>query len=126
MELMPGRICALELMPGRISAFKYEKLMPGRICALALMPGRILCIGIDARSNSVKNETVHVYKYNITFIDKYFIGKKPTRLYNEAEVHLRSANQPVILNYYNFEIFQYFLSFKSTFMTCPQTGRIQF
>ena len=92
------------------------ELMPGRICALELMPGQI----------QSKNETIHIYKYNITFIDKYFIGKKPTRLYNEAEVHLRSANQPVILNYYNFEIFQYFLSFKSTFMTCPQTGRIQF
>ena len=67
---MPGRICALELIPGRISAFKL--------------------LGIDARSNSVKNETIHVYKYNITFIDKYFIGKKPTKLYNEAEVHLSS------------------------------------
>ena len=53
--------------------------------------------GIDARSNlcipgriQLKNETIHVYKYNITFIDKYFIGKKPTKLYNEAEVDLRS------------------------------------
>ena len=52
MELMSGRICALALMPGRI-------------CALELMPGRI----------QSKNETIHVYKYNITFIDKYFIGK---------------------------------------------------
>ena len=69
MKLMPGRICALELMPGRI-------------CALELMPGRI----------QSKNETIHVYKYNITFIDKYFIGKKPTKLYNEAEVHLRSKS----------------------------------
>ena len=56
------------------------ELMPGRICALELMPGRI----------QSKNETIHIYKYNITFIDKYFIGKKPTKLYNEAEVHLRS------------------------------------
>ena len=56
MELMPGRICALALMPGRISAFKLP--------------------GIDAQSNSVKNETIHIYKYNITFIEKYFIGKK--------------------------------------------------
>ena len=40
--------------------------------------------------------------------------------------YIREANRPVILNYYNFEIFQYFLSSKSTFMTCPQTGRIQF
>ena len=69
MELMPGRICALALMPGQI-------------CALELMPGRI----------QPKNETLHIYKYNITFIDKYFIGKKPTRLYNEAEVHLRSKS----------------------------------
>ena len=60
----------------------YEKLMPGRICALELMPGRI----------QSKNETIHIYKYNITFIDKYFIGKKPTKLYNEAEVHLRSKS----------------------------------
>ena len=65
MELMPGRICALELMPGQISAFK----LPGIDARLNL------CIGIDARSNSVKNETIHIYKYNITFIDKYFIGK---------------------------------------------------
>ena len=52
MEFMPGRICALALMPGQI-------------CALELMPGRI----------QSKNETIHIYKYNITFIDKYFIGK---------------------------------------------------
>ena len=69
MEFMPDRICALALMPGRI-------------CALELMPGRI----------QSKNETIHIYKYNITFIDKYFIGKKPTWLYNEAEVHLRSKS----------------------------------
>ena len=50
--------------------------MAGRICSLELMPGRI----------QSKNETIHVYKYNITFIDKYFIEKKPTKLYNEAEV----------------------------------------
>ena len=56
------------------------ELMPGRICALELMPSRI----------QSKNETIHIYKYNITFIDKYFIGKKPKKLYNEAEVHLRS------------------------------------
>ena len=83
MELMPGRICALELMPGRISAFKVREID-------GIDARSNLCIGIDARSNSVKNETIHVYKYNITFIEKYFIGKKPTRLYNEAEVHLRS------------------------------------
>ena len=58
------------------------ELMPGRICALELMPGRI----------QSKNETIHIYKYNITFIEKYFIGKKPTKLYNEAEVHLRSKS----------------------------------
>ena len=58
------------------------ELMPGRICALELMPGQI----------QSKNEAIHIYKYNITFIDKYFIGKKPTRLYNEAEVHLRSKS----------------------------------
>ena len=59
------------------------ELRPGRICAFKLP-------GIDARSNSVKNETIHIYKYNIAFIEKYFIGKKPTQMYNEAEVHLRS------------------------------------
>ena len=58
------------------------ELMPGRICALELMPGRI----------QSKNETIDSYKYNITFIDKYFIGKKPTQLYNEDEVHLRSKS----------------------------------
>ena len=64
---------------------KFMVLMPGRISAFKLP-------GIDARSNSVKNETIHIYKYNIPFIDKYFIGKKPTKLYNEAEVHLRSKS----------------------------------
>ena len=86
MELMPGRICALALKPGRISAFK----LPG------IDARSNLCIGIDAQSNSVKNETIHVYKYNITFIEKYFIGKKPTKLYNEAEVHLRSKSTSYI------------------------------
>ena len=47
MELMPGRICALELMPGRISAFK----LPG-IDAWSNRSN--LCIGIDVRLNSVK------------------------------------------------------------------------
>ena len=70
-------------MPGRISAFKVREID-------GIDAWSNLCIGIDAQSNSVENETIHVYKYNITFIDKYFIGKKPTRLYNEAEVHLRS------------------------------------
>ena len=68
MELMPsriGRIFALELMPSRISAFK----LPG------IDARSNLCTGIDARSNSVKNEIIHVYKYKITFIEKYFIGK---------------------------------------------------
>ena len=83
MELMPSQICALALTPGRISTFK----LPG-IDGIDAQSN--LCIGIDAQSNSVKNETIHVYKYNITFIEKYFIGKKPTKLYNEAEVHLRS------------------------------------
>ena len=69
MELMPGRICALALMPGRI-------------CALELMPGRI----------QSKNETIHIYKYNIPFIDTILLEKKPTKLYNEAEVHLRSKS----------------------------------
>ena len=68
-----GQICALELMPGQISAFK----LPG-IDAQSNRSN--LCIGIDARSNSVKNETIHVYKYNITFIDKYFIGKKTNKV----------------------------------------------
>ena len=52
MELMPGRICALALMPGRI-------------CALELMPGRI----------QSKNETIHIYKYNIPFIDTILLEK---------------------------------------------------
>ena len=72
-------------MPGRISAFKLREID-------GIDARSNLCIGIDARSNSVKNETIHIYKYNITFIDKYFIGKKPTWLYNEAEVHLRSKS----------------------------------
>ena len=76
------------------------ELMPGRICALELMPGRI----------QSKNETIHIYKYNITFIDKYFIGKKPTKLYNEAEVHLRSKLTGYIklLQFWDFSIFSVF------------------
>ena len=58
MKLMSSRICALELMPDRISAFKLREIDE-----------------IDARSNSVKNETIHIYKYNIPFIDTYFIRK---------------------------------------------------
>ena len=73
-------------MPGQISAFK----LPG------IDARSNLRIGIDCQSNSVKNETIHIYKYNITFIDKYFIGKKPTKLYNEAEVHLRSKSSSYI------------------------------
>ena len=72
-------------MPGRISAFKLQEID-------GIDARSNLRIGIDARSNSVKNETIHIYKYNIPFIDKYFIGKKPTKLYNEAEVHLRSKS----------------------------------
>ena len=60
----------MELMPGRFSAFK----LPG------IDARSNLCIGIDARLNSVKNETIHIYKYNITFIDKYFIGKKTNKV----------------------------------------------
>ena len=68
MQLMSGRICALELMPDRISAFKLREI--DEIDARSN-----LRIGIDARSNSVKNETIHIYEYNIPFIDKYFIRK---------------------------------------------------
>ena len=81
MVLMPGRI-------GRISAFKLPgmmELMPdriSRICALELMPSRI----------QSKNETVHIYKYNITFIDNILLKKNPTKLYNEAEVDLSSKS----------------------------------
>ena len=40
-----------------------------------------------------KNESIHLYKYNITFIDKYFVEKKQTtKLYNEAEVDLTSKS----------------------------------
>ena len=76
------------------------ELMPGQISALELMPSRI----------QSKNETIHIYKYNITFIDKYFIGKKPTKLYNEAEVHLRSKSTGYIklLQFWDFSIFSVF------------------
>ena len=76
------------------------ELMPGRICALELMPGRI----------QSKNETIHIYKYNITFIDKYFIGKRQTWLYNEAEVHSRSKSTGYIklLQFWDFSIFSVF------------------
>ena len=68
MKLMSGRICALELMPDRISAFKLREI--DEIDARSN-----LRIGIVARSNSVRSETIHIYKYNIPFIDKYFIHK---------------------------------------------------
>ena len=76
------------------------ELMPGQICTLELMPSWI----------QSKNETIHIYKYNITFIDKYFIGKKPTKLYNEAEVHLRSKSTGYIklLQFWDFSIFSVF------------------
>ena len=94
MELMPGRIsqiCALELMPSRISAFK----LPG-IDAQSNQSN--LCIGIDARSNSVKkgDNTRLLYKYNITFIDNILLKKNPTKLYNEAEVDLSSKSTSYI------------------------------
>ena len=44
MELMPGRICALELMPSRISAFQVREID-------GIDAWSNLCIGIDARSN---------------------------------------------------------------------------
>ena len=44
MELMSGRICALELMPDRISAFKLREIDEIDVQSN-------LCIGIDARSN---------------------------------------------------------------------------
>ena len=44
MELMSGRICALELMPDRISAFKLREIDEIDVRSN-------LCIGIDARSN---------------------------------------------------------------------------
>ena len=62
---------------------KLMEFMPGRICALELMPGLI----------QSKNETIHIYKYNIPFIDTILVyWTKPTKLYNEAEVHLRSKS----------------------------------
>ena len=50
--------------------------MPGRISALALMPGRI----------QSKNESIHLYKYNI------LLKHKTTKLYNEAEVESTSKS----------------------------------
>ena len=55
-------------MPGRISAFKVREID-------GIDARSNLCVGIDARSILVKNETIHIYKYNIPFIDKYFIRK---------------------------------------------------
>ena len=103
MELMPGQICALELMPSWISAFK----LPG-IDARSNRSNS--CIGIDARLNSVKNETIHVYKYNITFIDNILLKKNPTKLYNEAEVDLSSKSTSYIklLQFWDFSIFSVF------------------
>ena len=96
---MPGRINALELMPGRI----------GQISALALMPGRI----------QWKNESIHLYKYNI------LLKHKITKLYNEADVDLASKSTGFI-KLLHFWVFQYFLSSKSPFWIYPQTGQIQF
>ena len=79
MKLMPGRICALELMAGRISAFK----LPGidawsNLC----VPGRIQS---KMRQYTFTSTILHLLK-NI------LLGKKPTKLYNEAEVDLRSKS----------------------------------
>ena len=69
MELMPGRICALALMPGRI-------------CALELMPGRIQS---KMRQYTFTSTILHL-------LINILLEKKPTKLYNEAEVHLRSKS----------------------------------
>ena len=84
-------------MPGRISAFKLR----------GIDARSNLRIGIDARSNSVKNETIHIYKYNIPFIDKYFIRKNQQSCTMKLK-YIWEANRPVILNYYNFEFFNIF------------------
>ena len=87
-------------MPGRISAFKLREID-------GIDARSNLCIGIDARSNSVKNETIHIYKYNIPFIDKYFIRKNQQSCTMKLK-YIWEANRPVILNYYNFEFFNIF------------------
>ena len=102
------------------------------------LPGQIgrvhqnLCICIDARSNRsiefgrifAKYESIQLYKYKNTFIDKYFI-KKRIKLYNAAGVDSTSKLIGFI-KLLHFQVFQYFLSSKSTFRIYPQTGRIQF
>ena len=64
-----------------------------------------------------KNESIHLYKYNITFIDKYFIEKKTTKLYNEAEVDSTSKLTGYIklLQFGDFSIFSVFkVNFQDT------------
>ena len=92
------------------------ELMPGRICALELIPGRI----------QSKNETIHTFKSTILHLLINILLEKDQHGCTMKLKYIREANRRVILNYYNFEIFQYFLSSKSTFITCPQTGRLQF
>ena len=57
------------------------KLMPGQICALELMPGRIQ----SKMRQYTFTSTIFRLLINILF-------EKPTKLYNEAEVHLRSKS----------------------------------
>ena len=61
-----GRINALELMLGQIV----------QISALALMPGQI----------QLKNESIHLYKYNI------LLKHKTTKLHNTSEVESTSKS----------------------------------
>ena len=72
-------------MPGRISAFKVREID-------GIDARSNLCVGIDARSISVKNETIHFTSTILHLLILFFIGKKTTKLYNEAEVHLRSKS----------------------------------
>ena len=59
--------------------------MPGRICALELMPGQIQS---KMRQYAFTSTILHLLK-NILL-------EKPTKLYNKAEVHLRSKSTSYI------------------------------
>ena len=66
---------------------KYEKLMPGRICALALMPGQICALELmPGRIQSKMRQ----YTFTSTILHLLINILLEKKLYNEAEVHLKS------------------------------------
>ena len=90
---------------------------------IVCLPGRIGQIGWLNWSNWASSQWIS------TQFDRFnqpsSQWKINTKLHNTSEVDLTSKSTSFI-KLLHFWVFQYFLSSKSTFMTCPQTGRLQF